>query len=26
LVKLECYKLVKHVLDMETYKPFKTWW
>jgi len=26
LVKLECYKLVKHVLDMEEYKPFKAWW
>ncbi|MGN6494720.1 MAG: type I-B CRISPR-associated endonuclease Cas1b [Agriterribacter sp.] len=26
LVKLECYKLVKHVLGMEDYKPFKTWW
>ncbi|MDE1191528.1 MAG: type I-B CRISPR-associated endonuclease Cas1b [Arachidicoccus sp.] len=26
LVKLECYKLVKHILSMEEYKPFKTWW
>jgi len=26
LVKLECYKLVKHLLNMEEYKPFKTWW
>lgn len=26
LVKLECYKLVKHVLDIEPYKPFKAWW
>lgn len=26
LVKLEAYKLVKHVLEMEEYKPFKTWW
>ncbi len=26
LVKLECYKLSKHVLGMEEYKPFKTWW
>jgi len=26
LVKLECYKLVKHILDIEEYKPFKTWW
>lgn len=26
LIKLECYKLVKHLLDMEEYKPFKAWW
>ncbi len=26
LVKLECYKLAKHVLGMEDYKPFKAWW
>lgn len=26
LVKLECYKLVKHVLNIEEYKPFKAWW
>lgn len=26
LVKLECYKLTKHILGMETYKPFKAWW
>lgn len=26
LVKLECYKLSKHILNMETYKPFKAWW
>lgn len=26
LVKLECYKLTKHLLGMEEYKPFKTWW
>jgi CRISPR-associated protein Cas1 len=26
LVKLECYKLVKHMLDIEVYKPFKAWW
>ncbi|MBC9929883.1 type I-B CRISPR-associated endonuclease Cas1b [Chitinophaga qingshengii] len=26
LVKLECYKLVKHILDIEPYKPFKAWW
>lgn len=26
LVKLECYKLVKHLLAMEEYKPFKMYW
>jgi len=26
LIKLECYKLQKHILDMEEYKPFKIWW
>lgn len=26
LVKLECYKLTKHLLNMEEYKPFKAWW
>ncbi|MGY6557706.1 MAG: type I-B CRISPR-associated endonuclease Cas1b [Nitritalea sp.] len=26
LVKLECYKLSKHLLDMEIYQPFKIWW
>ncbi len=26
LIKLECYKLVKHILDIEEYKPFKIWW
>ncbi|WP_407033079.1 type I-B CRISPR-associated endonuclease Cas1b [Polluticaenibacter yanchengensis] len=26
LVKLECYKLTKHILGMEEYKPFKSWW
>jgi CRISPR-associated protein Cas1 len=26
LVKLECYKLAKHILGMEEYKPFRTWW
>lgn len=26
LVKLECYKLSKHLLGMETYRPFKSWW
>ncbi|MCF8358649.1 MAG: type I-B CRISPR-associated endonuclease Cas1b [Prolixibacteraceae bacterium] len=26
LIKLECYKLVKHILGIEEYKPFKMWW
>jgi CRISPR-associated protein Cas1 len=26
LIKLECYKLGKHLLGMEEYKPFKMWW
>lgn len=26
LVKLECYKLSKHILGIETYQPFKVWW
>lgn len=26
LIKLECYKLSKHMLGMEEYKPFKVWW
>ena len=26
LVKLECYKLLKHLLGMEMYKPFKMYW
>lgn len=26
LVKLECYKISKHLLGIEEYKPFKTWW
>lgn len=26
LVKVECYKLSKHLLGMETYQPFKVWW
>ncbi|NLR66619.1 type I-B CRISPR-associated endonuclease Cas1 [Chitinophaga varians] len=26
LVKLECYKLTKHILNMEEYRPFKSWW
>lgn len=26
LVKLECYKLAKHLLEIEDYKPFKMYW
>jgi CRISPR-associated protein Cas1 len=26
LVKLECYKLAKHILGIEEYRPFKAWW
>lgn len=26
LIKLECYKLCKHLLDIEEYKPLKMWW
>lgn len=26
LIRLECYKLTKHLLDIEPYKPFKAWW
>lgn len=26
LIKLECYKLAKHLLQIETYKPFKMYW
>jgi len=26
LIKLECYKLQKHVLGIEKYKPFKMYW
>lgn len=26
LVKLECYKLTKHLLEIEEYKPFRMYW
>jgi CRISP-associated protein Cas1 len=26
LMRLECYKLVKHLMNIEEYKPFKMWW
>lgn len=26
LVKIECYKLIKHLTDMEEYEAFQAWW
>lgn len=26
LIRLECYKLIKHLIGDETYKPLKAWW
>ena len=26
LIRMECYKLVKHLTGAETYEPFKAWW
>jgi len=26
LIRLECYKLIKHLLDEKSYQPFKIWW
>lgn len=26
LIRLECYKLIKHITDAEPYTPFKAWW
>ncbi|MDI9623610.1 MAG: type I-B CRISPR-associated endonuclease Cas1b [Candidatus Aenigmatarchaeota archaeon] len=26
LIRLECYKLIKHLLGKEKYKPFISWW
>lgn len=26
MIRLECYKLVKHLLGEKEYKPFKIWW
>ena len=26
LVKLEVYKLIKHIMKIDEYKPFKAWW
>jgi len=26
LIRMECYKLVKHITGAESYEPFKAWW
>ncbi|HHN48550.1 MAG TPA: type I-B CRISPR-associated endonuclease Cas1 [Bacteroidales bacterium] len=26
LIRLECYKLIKHIMGIDEYKPFKMWW
>jgi len=26
LIRLECYRLIKHLIGDEDYKPFKAWW
>lgn len=26
LIRLECYKIAKHLLGIDEYKPFKIWW
>ena len=26
LIRLECYKLIKHILGDKEYQPFKIWW
>ena len=26
LIRLECFKIMKHILGMEVYKPFVIWW
>lgn len=26
LIRLECYKLIKHLTNMETYEAFQAWW
>ncbi|QOR73282.1 type I-B CRISPR-associated endonuclease Cas1 [Cruoricaptor ignavus] len=26
LIRLECYKLVKHIMKIDSYEPFKIWW
>jgi CRISPR-associated protein Cas1 len=26
LIRLECYKIIKHIVEGKEYKPFKIWW
>ena len=26
LIRLECYKIIKHIIDDDIYKPLKSWW
>lgn len=26
IIRIECYKLIKHFIEDETYVPFKAWW
>ncbi|MCS7163759.1 MAG: type I-B CRISPR-associated endonuclease Cas1b [Thermodesulfovibrio sp.] len=26
IIRIECYKLIKHILEDEVYVPFKAWW
>lgn len=26
LIRLECYKIIKHIMRIEEYQPFKIWW
>ncbi|MCK9282006.1 MAG: type I-B CRISPR-associated endonuclease Cas1b [Melioribacteraceae bacterium] len=26
LIRLECYKIIKHIVEAKEYKPFKIWW
>jgi CRISPR-associated protein Cas1 len=26
LIRLECYKLIKHLIGEKEYEPFKIWW
>ena len=26
MLKLECYKIIKHLLGEKEYEPFKIWW